>query len=319
MHEDHADEHNSNRSARRHEPGHSHDVDHASDQRLLALALAIIVAFMVGEVIVGFLTHSLTLLADAGHMLTDAGALALSIWVIRLGLKPVSAQWTFGFKRAEILSAATNGITLLVISIVVAIEAILRLIHPQHVRGSAMIVVAAFGIAVNVIASLAVARANQSSLNIAGVMGHLLSDLWAFIGTLLAGILIVTTGYRRADSIASLLVVLLMLRTSWGLLKNSGRVLLEAAPPGIDLTEVHEHFLSVEHVVGIHDLHAWVVMSSLPALSAHVVIDDACFSNGHAPRILDQLQDCLSGHFDLTHSTFQLEPAEHVGHEDTSH
>jgi cobalt-zinc-cadmium efflux system protein len=252
-------------------------------------------------------------------MLTDAGALALSIWVIRLGLKPVSAQWTFGFKRAEILSAATNGITLLVIAIVVAIEAVLRLIHPQHVRGSAMIIVAAFGIAVNVMASLAVARANQSSLNIAGVMGHLLNDLWAFIGTLLAGILIVTTGYRRADSIASLLVVALMLRTSWGLLKNSGRILLEAAPPGIDLTEVHEHLLSVEHVVGIHDLHAWVVMSSLPALSAHVVIDDVCFSNGHSPRILDQLQDCLSGHFDLNHSTFQLEPAEHAGHEDTSH
>jgi cobalt-zinc-cadmium efflux system protein len=319
MHEDHAEGHYPKRSERHRDPGHSHEVDHASDQRLLAFALAIIVAFMVAEVISGFLTHSLTLLADAGHMLTDAGALALSIWVIRLGLKPVSAQWTFGFKRAEILSAATNGITLLVISIVVATEAILRLIHPQHVRGSAMIIVAAFGIAVNVIASLAVARANQSSLNIAGVMGHLLNDLWAFIGTLLAGILIVTTGYRRADSIASLLVVVLMLRTSWGLLKNSGRVLLEAAPPGIDLTEVHEHFLSVEHVVGIHDLHAWVVMSSLPALSAHVVIDDVCFSNGHAPRILDQLQDCLSGHFDLTHSTFQLEPAEHAGHEDTSH
>jgi cobalt-zinc-cadmium efflux system protein len=319
MDEHHAEMGGPMRHGHDHGAGHSHSIDHASDQRWLAMALVLIVAFMVGEIVTGLLTHSLTLLADAGHMLTDAGALGLSIWVIRLGLRPVSAQWTFGFKRAEILSAATNGITLLVISIVVATEAILRLIHPQHVRGSAMIVVAAIGIAVNIVASLAVSRANQSSLNIAGVMGHLLTDLWAFVGTLFAGILIVTTGFRRADPIASLLVVLLMLRTSWILLKDSGRVLLEAAPPGIDLTEVHDHFLSVEHVIGIHDLHAWVVMSSLPALSAHVVIDDDCFSNGFAPRILDQLQSCLAGHFDLKHSTFQLEPGEHAGHEDTSH
>lgn len=298
---------------------HSHVVDHNADQRFLAVALIFIVTFMIGEVITGFATHSLTLLADAGHMLTDAGALALSIWVIRLGLRPVSAQWTFGFKRAEILSAATNGITLLVIAVVVMVEAILRLIHPQHVRGSAMVIVAAVGIAVNIVAALAVSRANQSSLNIKGVMGHLLTDLWAFVGTLIAGVVIVTTGFRRADPIASLLVVSLMLRTSWALLKDSGRVLLEAAPPGIDLAKVHEHFLSVEHVVGIHDLHAWVVMSSLPALSAHVVIDDDCFRNGLAPRILDQLQSCLTGHFDLNHSTFQLEPDEHAGHEDTSH
>lgn len=298
---------------------HVHEVNHSSDQRLLGLALAIIVVFMIGEVAVGLIAHSLTLLADAGHMLTDAGALALSIWVIRLGLRPVSAQWTFGFKRAEILSAATNGITLLLISVVVGAEAVLRLIHPQHVHGSAMIVVAVVGIGVNVMATLFVSRANQSSLNIKGVMGHLLTDLWAFIGTLFAGVLIVTTGYRRADPIASLLVVLLMVRTSWSLLKDSGRVLLEAAPPGIDLTEVRDHFLSVEHVIGIHDLHAWVVMTSLPALSAHVVIDDDCFANGLAPKILDQLQSCLAGHFDLRHSTFQLEPDEHAGHEDTSH
>jgi cobalt-zinc-cadmium efflux system protein len=298
---------------------HFHSIDHFGDQRSLAMALSLIVVFMVAEVAVGLATHSLTLLADAGHMLTDAGALALSIWVIRLGLRPVSAQWTFGFKRAEILSAATNGITLLVISLVVATEAVLRLIHPQHVRGSAMIIVATVGIVVNVAATILVSKANQSSLNIAGVMGHLLTDLWAFIGTLIAGVLIVSTGFRRADPIASLLVVLLMLRTSWSLLKDSGRVLLEAAPPGIDLSEVREHFLSVEHVRDIHDLHAWVVMSSLPALSAHVVIDDACFTNGRAPQILDQLQSCLTGHFDLTHSTFQLEPAEHEGHEDTTH
>jgi cobalt-zinc-cadmium efflux system protein len=274
---------------------------------------------MVAEIAVGLATHSLTLLADAGHMLTDAGALALSIWAIRLALRPTSASWTFGFKRAEILSAAANGATLLVISIVIATEAVNRLIHPQPVIGTAMIIVAAVGVVVNIVATVAVSRANQASLNITGALGHLMTDLWAFAGTLVAGVLIVATGFRRADPIASLLVVALMLRTSWILLKDSGRILLEAAPAGIDLEEVREHFMSVDHVRDIHDLHAWVVTSDLPALSAHVVIDDACFSDGHAPQILDQLQRCLTGHFDLDHSTFQLEPEEHAGHEGSTH
>jgi cobalt-zinc-cadmium efflux system protein len=252
-------------------------------------------------------------------MLTDAGALALSIWAIGLALRPTSNSWTFGFKRAEILSAAANGATLLVISIVIAAEAVNRLLHPQPVIGTAMIVVAAVGVIVNIAATFAVSRANQASLNITGALGHLLTDLWAFAGTLVAGVLIVTTGFRRADPIASLLVVALMLRTSWRLLKDSGRILLEAAPAGIDLEEVREHFMSVEHVRDIHDLHAWVVTSDLPALSAHVVIDDSCFTDGHAPQILDQLQRCLTGHFDLDHSTFQLEPEEHGGHEGSTH
>jgi cobalt-zinc-cadmium efflux system protein len=298
---------------------HPHSLSGSSDQRLLGIGLLLIVGFMVAEIAVGLATHSLTLLADAGHMLTDAGALALSIWAIRLALRPTSASWTFGFKRAEILSAAANGATLLVISIVIATEAVNRLIHPQPVIGTAMIIVAAVGVVVNIVATVAVSRANQASLNITGALGHLMTDLWAFAGTLVAGVLIVATGFRRADPIASLLVVALMLRTSWTLLKDSGRILLEAAPAGIDLEEVREHFMSVDHVRDIHDLHAWVVTSDLPALSAHVVIDDACFSDGHAPQILDQLQRCLTGHFDLDHSTFQLEPEEHAGHEGSTH
>jgi cobalt-zinc-cadmium efflux system protein len=276
---------------------HAHRINESSDRRLLGIGLFLIVGFMIVEIAVGLATHSLTLLADAGHMLTDAGALALSIWAIGLALRP----------------------TLLVISIVIAAEAVNRLLHPQPVIGTAMIVVAAVGVIVNIAATFAVSRANQASLNITGALGHLLTDLWAFAGTLVAGVLIVTTGFRRADPIASLLVVALMLRTSWRLLKDSGRILLEAAPAGIDLEEVREHFMSVEHVRDIHDLHAWVVTSDLPALSAHVVIDDSCFTDGHAPQILDQLQRCLTGHFDLDHSTFQLEPEEHGGHEGSTH
>ena len=299
--------------------GHHHSLSGSSDQRLLGIGLCLIVGFMVAEIAVGLAIHSLTLLADAGHMLTDAGALALSIWAMRLALRPTSASWTFGFKRAEILSAAANGATLLVISIVIATEAVNRLVHPQPVIGTAMIIVAAVGVVVNIVATVAVSRANQASLNITGALGHLMTDLWAFASTLVAGVLIVATGFRRADPIASLVVVALMLRTSWILLKDSGRILLEVAPAGIDLEEVREHFMSVDHVRDIHDLHAWVVTSDLPALSAHVVIDDACFSDGHAPQILDQLQRCLTGHFDLAHSTFQLEPEEHAGHEGSTH
>ena len=312
---------NSNRDHGENTPfvAHTHPHIDSADQRLLATAMTLVILFMVAEVIVGLLTHSLALLADAGHMLTDAGALALSIWVIRLTLRPTSTQWTYGYKRAEILSAAVNGVTLLVVAVVVATEAVLRLLHPPHVAGVALIVVAAVGVLVNVTATSVVSKANRTSLNIAGVMGHLLTDLWAFAGTLLAGIVIVVTHYRRADAVASLLVVALMLRTSWQLLRDSGRILLEAAPVGVDLAEVRRHFLEVEHVLDIHDLHAWVVKSDLPTLSAHVVIDDLCFRDGHAPQILDQLQHCLIGHFDLIHSTFQLEPTEHAGHEETSH
>jgi cobalt-zinc-cadmium efflux system protein len=319
MSEDHSEQTPSMGERRVQGVDHSHKLNRSADQRFLALALALIVMFMSGEASVGFATHSLALLADAGHMLTDAGALALSIWAIRLATRPVTAQRTFGLKRAEILSAAINGVTLLVISLVIAFEAVTRLLHPQHVTGAAMIIVACVGVVVNLAASLIVSRANQSSLNISGALGHLLTDLWAFIGTLLAGVVIVVTGFRRADPIASLLVVGLMLRTAWQLLRDSGRILLEIAPANVDLAEVRRHLLSVHHVRDIHDLHAWVVTSDLPTLSAHVVIESSCFSDGHAPQILDELQHCLTGHFDLQHSTFQLEPEEHGEHEVNTH
>jgi len=170
-----------------------------------------------------------------------------------------------------------------------------------------------------VAATWVLARADRSSLNVAGAFRHVLTDLYGFIGTVIAGVIIVATGYTRADAIASLVVVGLMLKASWGLLRDSGRVLLEAAPEDMDLDEVRAHLLATAHVRDIHDLHAWTVTSSLPALSAHVVIDDSCFTDGHAPRLLDQFQACLAGHFDVEHSTFQLEAAAHGGHETGTH
>jgi cobalt-zinc-cadmium efflux system protein len=261
----------------------------------------------------------LALLSDAGHMLSDIGAIAAAMWAMRLADRPASGAWTFGWKRAEVLSAAGNGITLLVISGLVAFEAIRRLIHAPEVEGGPVLVVALIGVAVNILAAWVLTKANRSSLNVEGAFQHVLTDVYAFIGTAIAGAIILTTGFTRADAIASLVVVYLMLRSAWGLLRDSGRVLFEAAPEGIDLADVRTHLLQTDHVYDVHDLHVWTVTSNLPALSAHIVIDDGCFSDGHAPRLLDQLQACLVGHFDVEHSTFQLEPASHNQHEAGMH
>jgi cobalt-zinc-cadmium efflux system protein len=283
------------------------------------VALLLLAAFMVAEVIAGLLSGSLALLSDAGHMLSDVGAIGAALWAIRLAARPAAGAWTFGWKRAEILSAAGNGITLLVVSGIVAVEAITRLIHPPQVDGGPVVVVATAGIAVNIAAAWVLARANRSSLNVQGAFRHVLTDLYGFIGTVIAGIVILATGWTQADAIASLIVVALMLKAAWELLAASGRILLEAAPKTMDLDDVRAHLLATEHVRDLHDLHAWTVTSSLPALSAHIVIDDACFTEGCVPRLLDQLQSCLAGHFDVEHSTFQLEAAAHASHEPGTH
>jgi cobalt-zinc-cadmium efflux system protein len=163
------------------------------------------------------------------------------------------------------------------------------------------------------------ARADRTSLNVQGAFRHVLTDLYGFIGTLIAGVIIVVTGWTQADAIASLLVVALMLKAAWELLRDSGRVLLEAAPPGLNLEDVRAHLLATEHVHNVHDLHVWTVTSGLPTLSAHIVVDDSCFHDGHAPQLLDALQACLTGHFDVEHSTFQLEATAHAGHETGTH
>jgi len=305
--------------SRSHAHAHEHGPGPGSDRRHLLAALLLLAAFMLAEVITALLSGSLALLSDAGHMLSDVGAIGGALWAISLAARPPSGKWTYGWKRAEILSAAANGITLLVVAGIVTAEAISRLIHPPAVDGGPVIAVAIAGIVVNVAATWVLARANRSSLNIEGAFRHVLTDLYGFIGTVIAGIVIVATGFNRADSIASLVVVALMAKAAWELLRDSGRVLLEAAPEGMDLEQIRTHLAEVPHVLGVHDLHAWTVTSGLPVLSAHVVIEDDCFNDGHAPRLLDQLQACLAGHFDVEHSTFQLEAAAHAGHEPGTH
>ena len=298
---------------------HGHAVSADADRRYLWWALVLLGGFLVGEVVVAFATGSLALVSDAGHMLSDVGAIAGAIWAMNLAARPASGAWTFGWKRAEILSAAINGITLLVVAGMIGFEAVRRLFDPPDVPGLPMLIVALIGVVVNLAAAWILARANRSSLNVEGAYQHIVTDLYAFIGTAVAGVVIITTGDTRADPIAALVVVALMVRAAWGLLRDSGRVLLEVAPEGVDLDEIREHLLENEHVHDVHDLHVWTITSGLPTLSVHVVIDDSCFTDGHAPQLLDELQACLEGHFDVEHSTFQFEPESHAGHEGATH
>ncbi len=298
---------------------HTHGAVADGDARPLAAAMTLIAAFMVGEVVAAAVSGSLALFADAGHMLTDVGALAGTIWAARLAARPPGGIWTFGLKRAEILSAALNGVALVVVGGIITVEAVRRLVHPPGVEGAVVLAVALAGAAVNVVATAVLSRANRARLNVQGAFAHILTDLYAFAGTAAAGLVIVLTGWRRADAVASLLVAALMARAAWSLLGQAGRILLQAAPDNVALEQVRAHLAGVDHVLDVHDLHAWTLTSDLPTLSAHVVVEDHCFASGHAPQILDTLQACLGAHFDVEHSTFQLEPASHAAHEAGRH
>jgi len=286
-----------------------------TDRRMLSVSLALLAAFMAFEVAAAIVANSLALLADAGHMLVDIGAIAGSLIAIRLAARPETGSHTYGLKRAEILAAAANGLALLVVAAVVGFEAIVRLVHPGPVRGGVLIVVAVIGVAVNLTATYLMSRANRRSLNIEGAFRHILTDLYGFTGTLVAGVVIVLGGFNRADAVASLLVVVLMLKASVQLLRPALRILLEATPDDIDLEEVRRHLLELPEVKSVHDLHAWTLTSSLPILTAHVVVTDDCLNTGEAGRVLDHLQDCLAGHFDVAHSTLQFEAVGHIEHE----
>ncbi len=303
----------------RHHEGHSHIRVTNNDVRSLLLALGLLSAFLLVEVLMAVLSNSLALFADAGHMLTDVAALGMSAWAIRLARRPPQGRWTFGLKRAEILSAAVNGVTLLAIALLIAVEAIQRLVTPRHVDGGVVLTVAVLGAVVNVLVGWILSRADRTSLNIRGAYLHIITDLFAFIATAVAGLVIVVTRWEWADAVASMFVVALMLVTSWGLLRDAGKILLQASPDNLDLTHVRGHLVDVDHVLDVHDLHAWTVTSGQTTLSAHVVVEEHCFDRGHAPQILDALQQCLIDHFDIEHATFQLEPPTHEAHEEGLH
>ena len=285
--------------------GHAHGVAADADRRWLATALALIVAFMACEVVVGLLAHSLALLSDAAHMLTDAASIGLALVAMRLAARPARGGFTYGLKRAEILSAQANGITLLLLSVWLAYEAVRRLVAPPQVTGGPVLVTALVGVVVNVVAAWSISRANRTSLNVEGAYQHILTDLYGFVATAIAGLLVLTTGFERADAIASLVVVVLMLRAGTGLVRESGRIFLEAAPAGIDPDALGERLVSRPCVVEVHDLHVWQITSGQPALSAHVLVEQA----GDCHAVRRELVDLLRHDYDLTHTTLQVDHA----------
>ena len=283
--------------------GHSHAVSGDADQGKLAIALALIVGFMVVEVVVGALVHSLALLSDAAHMFADAGAIGLSLFAISLAARPAQGAMTFGFKRSEILSAQFNGATLLVLGLLIVYQGLTRLVHPPGVAGAPVLVVALVGVAVNLAASAVLSSANRRSLNVEGSLRHVLTDLAAFVFTAIAGAVILLTGFQRADGIASLIIAAIMLHAAYGLLRDSGRIFLEAAPAGLDPDAIGHAMARQPGVTEVHDLHVWEVTSGFPALSAHVMVAGDC--NCHA--VSRAVRRLLHETFGIDHTTLQVD------------
>jgi cobalt-zinc-cadmium efflux system protein len=283
--------------------GHSHAPSADADRRWLGLALGLILAFMVAEVVAGLLADSLALLSDAAHMLTDAASIALALVAARLAAKPPGGRYTFGLGRAEILSAQVNGASLLVLAGVIAWEAIGRLGDPPEVEGAVVLAVGLAGAGVNVGAAWALSRAERRSLNVEGARAHVLTDLYASLGAALAGLLVLTAGFERADALVALLVAVLMIRSGLSLIGQATGVLLEAAPRGMDPDAIGRALAAHPGVREVHDLHVWEVTSGFPALSAHVLVppDADC----HARRA--ELEHLLAERFGLEHTTLQVE------------
>ncbi len=283
--------------------GHAPAGAAAADRGRLALGLALLLAFMVAEVVAGLAARSLALLSDAGHMLTDAGALALSLLVIHLASRPPRGGLTYGLKRAEILSGLANGVTLVAIAALVVSEAVRRLVSPPAVDARFMLGVALAGVAVNLVVTRLLAGAERRSLNVRGSYQHILTDLYAFAGTAAAALVIMFTGFSRADAIVSIAVAVLMLRAAWGLLRDAGLVLLEAAPRGMQPDAVASAMAARPGVANVHDLHLWEITSGFPALSAHVLVrpGDDC----HAIR--RDLEHLLADRYAIEHTTLQVD------------
>jgi cobalt-zinc-cadmium efflux system protein len=301
--------------------GHDHDhgLAAAGHRRPLAVVLGISSAILVVEVIGALISGSLALLADAGHMLTDVVGLTLALIASVLVERPATSRRTWGYRRAEILAAAAQAAVLLAVGIFVVVEAIRRLITPPEVASGAMLIFGIVGLLGNALSILLLSRIQRGNLNTRAAMLEVVNDALGSAAVLVAAVIIAATGWTRADAIASLAIGVMIIPRTWKLLRETTDVLMEATPRSVDLEQIRRHILGVSHVHTVHDLHASSVASDLPVLSAHVVVDESCFHDGHLPQLLDQLQQCLAGHFDVEHSTFQFEPAGHADHEHGAH
>lgn len=283
--------------------GHSHAISADANRRCLWIALGLLVTFMAGEVVAGLLSGSLALLADAGHLTSDAGAIGLALFAMRLAARPAWGAYTFGLKRAEILSAMANGAVLLGLAVFFLVESIRRLVTPPQVEGGVVLGVAIVGIAVNAVATSVLRKADRRSLNIEGGFQHVLTDLYAFVGTAVAGAVVLLTGWTRADALASLVVAGLMARAGVRLVRDSGRIVLQAAPAGLHPPEISRAMHAVPGVIQVRDLHVWEVTSGFPTLSAHVLVA----ADGDCHGVRDRLTRLLADRYRITHATLQMD------------
>jgi cobalt-zinc-cadmium efflux system protein len=301
--------------------GHSHaPVTAAGGQRQrLALVLGLTVAVLVAEVVGAILSGSLALLADAGHMATDAVGVALALGAVTLAQRPARGRRTFGWQRVEILAAVANGLLLIAVAGYVLVEAVRRIGDPPEIDSGLMLAIAAVGLVVNLVSLAVLHRGRRQSLNVRGAYLEVLADALGSVAVIVAAVVILATGWTLADTLASLVIGSLVLPRAWHLLREALDVLLEAAPRGVDMADVRQHILGVDGVLDVHDLHAWTITSGLPVLSAHVVVTEEALAAGHGGRVLDALCECLGEHFDVEHCTFQLEGESHAGHEAPVH
>ena len=295
--------------------GHGHAAGRAVDRRRLRAALAVTVMVLVVELVGAWWSGSLALLADAGHMATDAGALLLALAASYMASRPASARRTFGWHRAEILAALANSVVLLVLCVYLVIEGVRRLADPPDIDAGPMVVFAMIGLVANGIALSLLSGRRDSSLNMRGAYLEVLGDLVGSIAVVVAGAVVWTTGYLRADGIATLLIALVIVPRAFSLAKEAVEVLLEVSPPHIDPDEIRDHLLGMDGVVDVHDLHVWTITSGLPSLSVHVTVEDDTLETVGVGAMLDRFCACVSAHFEVDHTTFQVEPASHRQHE----
>ena len=322
----HTDSHSHSPDTRHH---HAHTHEHAPDAhgahdhtagaspRRLAIVLALVATVLIAEVVTGLLTGSLALLADAGHMLTDTMGLVIALAAAHLSTRPPTDRSTWGMRRAEVIGAALQAGMLAVVGVVVGVRAVIDLVAPGEIEADGMLVMGAIGLVANIASMLIRAGGRDSSLNARAAFLEVVSDALGSVGVIAAAGVVALTGWTRADAVASLIIVALIVPRATSLLRSAGHVLMDFTPEALDLAEVRRHVLEVNHVEEVHDLHAWTVASNLPVLTAHVVVRDECLRDGHSEGILDSLQACVAEHFPIPieHATFQLEPAAHREHE----
>jgi cobalt-zinc-cadmium efflux system protein len=299
-----------------HGHGHGHAASRAADRSRLRWALAVTGAVLLVEVVGWWLTGSLALLADAGHMATDAGAVVLALGASYVAARPGGARSTFGNHRVEVIAALANGVVLLGVCGYLAYAGIARLADPSEVDGPGLVGFAVVGLVANAVSLAVLSRGDSSSLNLRGAINEVVADLLGSVLAIAAGVVIWVWDWQRADPLASLVIAALVLPRAALLIRDAGRVLLEIAPADLDLDAVRHHLRHAPGVVDVHDLHAWTITSGMTSLSAHVTVTDAILAERGVGAVLDELSECVATHFGVRHATFQVEPESHQAHED---